>query len=170
MPVQLPLLSLPGSPTNGVTEVQLLTPTPTISGGYFTLTFDGETTAHIAWNATIPQIEAAIEALDNIGDGNIECTGDDPETPTQLSAGGVVTMTFAGTLAGLPQPEMTADATNLTGSGHDLAVTTDTGGVRGSYRGAPGGTLLQDTDGGALYENTGTATVPVWADFSNVGA
>src|SRR5678816_1281319 len=144
MPVSFPLLTINGTPDDGVDEVQLLTPTPTISGGYFTLTFDSETTAHIAWNATIPQIQAALEALDNIGAGNLVCTGDDPETPTQLSAGGVITMTFAGSMAGLDQPEMTADASNLTGAGHALAVTTDTAGFRGSYRGAQAGILLQD--------------------------
>jgi hypothetical protein len=167
MPVSFPLLSLGAAPTDGVSEVQLLTPTPIISGGYFTLTFDSVETAHIAWNATIPQIQAALEALANIGAGNIVCTGDDPETPTQLSDEGVITMTFAGDLAGLPQPEMTADATNLTGVGHALAVTTSVAGVRGSYRGAQGGALLQSTTGvGFIYENTGSAETPIWTDLS----
>ncbi len=166
MPVTFSLLTMSGTPTDGVSEVQLLTPTPVISGGTFTLTFNGQTTATIAWNATIPQIQAALEALSTIGTDNIVCTGDDPVMPTQLSAGGVVTMTFAGSLAGLPQPQMTANAASLTGLGHALTVTTDTGGVRGSYRGAQGGAILQDETGAVLYVNNGTALVPTWADLS----
>lgn len=167
MPVSFPLLSIQAAPTNGVSEVQLLTPTPTISGGYFTLTFDGEETAHIPWDATIAEIQAALEALDNIGEGNIVCTGDDPDpdAATQLSDGGVVTMTFSGDLAGLNQPEMTADASNLTGVGHALAVTTDTPGVRGTYRGVQSGALVQDETNGVLYQNDGSAQVPVWTDL-----
>lgn len=171
MPISFPLLTISGTPDDGVDEVQLLTPTPTISGGYFTMSFEHptgntQTTAHIAWNATIPQIQAALEALSNIGAGNILVTGDDPDTPTQLSAGGVLTMTFAGSLAGLDVAEMTADASNLTGVGHALAVTTDTAGVRGTYRGAQSGALLADELNGYLFRNTGTALTPTWADLS----
>ncbi len=170
MPTSLPLLTIMGTPDDGVDEVQLLTPTPTISGGYFTLTFDSVTTAHITWNATIAQIQAALELLSNIGEGNIVCTGDDPDPDmaTQLSDGGVVTMTFSGSMAGLDQVEMTADASNLTGSGHALAVTTDTAGFRGTYRGAQGGALLQDQLNAYLFVNTGTANTPVWTDYSLV--
>ncbi len=168
--VHFGLLSIMGTPDDGVTCVQLLTPTPTISGGYFTLTFDSVTTGHIAWDATIAEIQAALEALSNIGEGNIVCTGDDPDPDlaTQLSDGGVVTMTFASTMAGLPQVEMTADASNLTGAGHALAVTTDTAGFRGSYRGSVPGAFLQDQLNAYLFVNTGTGNVPVWVDYSLV--
>ena len=37
------------------------------TGGTFTLTFNGQTTAPIAYNATAAQIDAALEALSNIG-------------------------------------------------------------------------------------------------------
>lgn len=170
MPVSFPTLIYGATPDDGVDEVQLLTPTPIISGGYFTLTFDSVETAHIAWNATIAAIQAALEALSNIGEGNIVLTGDDPDpdVATQLADGGVVTMTFAGTLAGLDQPEMTADASHLTGVGHALAVTTDTAGVRGTYRGAQGGVLLVDQTGGVIYVNNGTANTPVWGDYSEL--
>ncbi len=166
--VHFGLLTIQGTPADGVTEVQLLTPTPTISGGYFTLTFDSVTTAHITWDATIAEIQAALEALSNIGTGNIVCTGDDPDPDlaTQLSDGGVITMTFAGTMAGLPQVEMIADATNLTGMGHALAVTTDTGGVRGNYRGAGIGAILADELNAYLFINVGTGNVPQWVDYS----
>ena len=44
------------------------------TGGTFTLTFNGQTTAPLAFNATAAQIEAALEALSNIGAGNIQAT------------------------------------------------------------------------------------------------
>lgn len=168
MPVSFPLLSIGAAPTDGVDEVQLLTPTPTISGGTFTLTFDGQTTSPaIDWDATIAEIQAALEALSTIGEGNVVCTGDDPdpEVATQLSDGGVITITFAGALAGFPQPEHTANAGSLTGAGHALTPSTSVAGVRGTYRGAQSGVILEDNVNGVIYQNTGTAQTPVWADL-----
>lgn len=170
MPVSFGTLTFAGTPDDGVDEVQLLTPGGTIGGGTFTITFDGEETDPIAWDATIEEIEAALEALPNVGSGGVVLTGDDPETPTQLSDGGVVTITFAGALAGLGQPEVTVDDGSLTGSTPTITPSTDTAGVRGTYRGAQGGAVLLDTTGGVIYQNTGTAQTPVWTDFSNVGA
>ena len=45
------------------------------TGGTFTLTFNGQTTAPIAYNATAAQIQAALEALSNIAPGDIIVTG-----------------------------------------------------------------------------------------------
>ena len=47
-----------------------LTGSPT--GGYFTLTFEGDTTGPIPFDATAAQVQAALEALPNIGPGNAE--------------------------------------------------------------------------------------------------
>ncbi len=47
-----------------------ITGSPT--GGIFTLTFEGETTAAIPFNATAAQVQSALEALPNIGPGNAE--------------------------------------------------------------------------------------------------
>ena len=41
------------------------------TGGTFTLTFDGQTTAPIAFNATAAAIQAALEALSNIEPGDV---------------------------------------------------------------------------------------------------
>lgn len=170
MVVSLPLLDFSGVPDNGVSEVQLLTPTGTISGGSFTLTFNAAETDPIDWDATIADIQAALVALSTIGDGGIVCTGDDldPDLATQLSDGGVVTVTFSGVLAGLPVPEIVVDDSLLTGTLPVVTPSTDTAGVRGTYRGAQGGALLQDTTNGVLYQNTGTAQVPVWSDWANL--
>ena len=45
------------------------------TAGTFTLTFDGQTTAPIAWNATAAQIDAALEALSNIEADEIQTSG-----------------------------------------------------------------------------------------------
>ncbi len=105
---------------NNVNEVQSITVSGTVSGGTYTVTFNGETTAAIAWNAAIADIELNMESLDNIPQG--ECTvggGALPATP--------VTLTFSGTLAGA-QPEITVNSSSLTGGG-SYVVATDTPGV-----------------------------------------
>lgn len=73
--------SLTGGSTPGVTiatatggdgstdEIQTVTITGGPTGGSFTLTFSGQTTAAIPYNATALQIQAALQALSNVGRG-----------------------------------------------------------------------------------------------------
>lgn len=68
-------------------EVQTLTGTPS---GTFTLTYDGATTTSLATNAAAAVIQAALEALPNIGTGGVVCTGG--PLPS------AVTVTFSGAL------------------------------------------------------------------------
>lgn len=56
-----------------VNEVQRLV--STLTTGTFTLTFDGQTTASINWNDTAATIETRLEALSNIGVGDVTVTG-----------------------------------------------------------------------------------------------
>lgn len=44
-----------------------------LTSGTFTLTFNGQTTAAIAYNATAAQIQTALESLANIASGDIRC-------------------------------------------------------------------------------------------------
>lgn len=159
MPISIGLLTIQGTPDDGVSEVQRITPSGTISGGTFTLTYDGEETDPIDWDATAAEVEAAVEALANVGSGNV--VGSGGPLP-----GAFVAITFAGALAGLPVPELVVDDGNLTGAGATLTVTTTTAGVQGSYRGAPAGTLLSDELNAALLINQGSANVPQWADYA----
>ncbi len=41
------------------------------TGGTFTLTFSGQTTTALAYNATAAQVQAALEALSNIAPGDV---------------------------------------------------------------------------------------------------
>jgi hypothetical protein len=89
--------------TNAV-ETVTITGAPT--GGTFTLTFSGQTTAAIAYNAAASAVQSALAALSNIGVGNVSVSG---------AAGGPYTVTFTGTMAGQAQALMTASGTGLTG-------------------------------------------------------
>lgn len=94
-----------------VNEVQTLTITAT--GGTYTLTYDGQTTAAIAWDANAAAIDAALEALSNIGAGDVTVAGAGPYT-----------ITFTGALAQTDVSQLTVDATSLTGGTATLTTTT----------------------------------------------
>ena len=99
-------------------EVQTITITGSPTGGTYTLTFDGETTSAIPYNATAVQVQTALRALDNIGSADVTCAGG-PHPGTAITA------TFGGNLAGVNVAEMTADDSLLTG-GTSPAVTVTT--------------------------------------------
>lgn len=82
----------------------------------FTLTFSGQTTGSIAAAATAAAVQTALEALSNIGEGNVTVTG---------SAGGPYTVTFKGDLANQNVAQMTATPTGGTGT---VTIATSTAG------------------------------------------
>lgn len=82
----------------------------------YTLTYSGQTTASISATATAAQIQAALEALSNIGAGNVSVTG---------PVGGPNIVTFQGALADSNVAQMTSTPTGGTGT---LTVATVTGG------------------------------------------
>lgn len=150
-----------GAPTQGTNEVQTLTIGGTPTGGTFKLEFDGFTTSAIDWtdvDATlIADIEAALEALPNIGTGGVTVAAG------TLSSGiGTVTITFGGNLAELSVDTITIADNSLTGTSPTLAVAETTPGVTATARGAAKGSVLTDTTNAILYINTGTALAPTW--------
>jgi len=72
-------------------EVQTLSITGTPTGGTFTLTYSGQTTSAIAYNASAATIQTALLALSNLDTGDVVCTGG-------ALPGAAVTITFGGTL------------------------------------------------------------------------
>jgi RHS repeat-associated protein len=86
--------------------VQQVTLTGSPTGGTFKLTFNGQTTAPIAYNATAAAVQSALQSLPSIGSGNALVAG-----PT----GGPWLVRFAGTLAGTALANMTGDGSGLTG-------------------------------------------------------
>lgn len=71
---------------------QTLSISGTPTGGTFTLTYKGQTTAAIAFGATASAVQTALVALSTIGAGNVTCSGG----PLPGSA---VTISFTGALA-----------------------------------------------------------------------
>lgn len=100
---KLHALASAGTPTN---EVVTLTKTGSPTGGDFKLTFGGDETAAIAHNASAATVQAALEALDSIGEDNVSVSG---------SAGGPWTVTFVGALAGENVGAITLTDNDLTG-------------------------------------------------------
>lgn len=84
------------------------------AGGTFTVTFDGETTGNIAYNATAATVQTALLTLSNINTGDVAVTGE---------AGGPYTVEFTGQYAAMNVPAVTV-ADSTTGEGHSIAVAT----------------------------------------------
>lgn len=58
----------------GQNEIDCLTFSLTPNVGNYQLAYNGQNTGNIPWNATLPQIKTALEALSTIGAGNIDVT------------------------------------------------------------------------------------------------
>jgi hypothetical protein len=86
------------------------------SGGTFTLTFGGYTTAALAWNISPASLQTALQGLTSIGSGNCTVTG---------VAGQYYIVTFVGSLGGQPIAAITANPANLTPTSNiDVATIT----------------------------------------------
>lgn len=136
----------------GTSEVQTITISGTPTGGTFTLTFRGQTTGNLAYNATAATVQAALEGLTSVGAGNVVIGGGPgPGTP--------YTATFAGQLAGTDVPQMTAAHAFTGGTSPAIAVTTTTPGAgsrKQVYVDVPGAwsaiDLNQEDEGTRAYE------------------
>ena len=113
-------------------DVQTLTVTGTPTGGTFKLGFGTETTAAITYSTTDATLQAnvlaALEALPNIGTGNV--------TVSSGTSGTVVAITFQGACGYLEQLALTFAVNGLTGGSSPTATfarTTRGVGAGGSY-------------------------------------
>jgi RHS repeat-associated protein len=97
--------------TNGSTQNEVQTVGYTsvfIQSGWFTLTYDGQTTGQIAYNATAATVQSALEALSNIGVGDVSVVKTQNSSASQQWQ-----ITFQGSLANTNVPQTTIDATNV---------------------------------------------------------
>lgn len=106
---------------DGANEAQTVTITGSPTGGTFTLTYSGQTTAAIAYNATALTVRNALEALSNIEAGGVTVTG---------AAGGPYTVTFT---SGTDVAQMTATASLTGGTTPGVTVATATAGASASF-------------------------------------
>lgn len=104
-------------------EVQTATITGSPTGGTFRLTFNGQQTGTIAYNATSGAVQTALEGLSNVEPGDIVVTGTNPN----------FTLTFGGQYAGTNVAQISAQAA-LTPSGN-VTMATSTQGVAPSAGG-----------------------------------
>jgi len=164
--------------TAAVNEVQTVSITGSPTGGTFTLNYGGQTTAPIAYDATAAEVDAALEALSNIGAGGVSCTGGDlPDTP--------VVVEFTGALAGQDVALMTIDDSGLTGGtspAGSVAETTGGRAVQGVLGSdataslAHGKIVITDSRAGfsksdlaMSWSGDGTLTAPGYFEISTVG-
>jgi RHS repeat-associated protein len=142
-----------------------LTGSPT--GGTFTLTFGGQTTAGIAYNASASTVQSALTGLSSVGSGNVVVTA---------ASGGGWQVRFAGTLAGAWQARMTTSGSGLTGgsspgvsvatvsaggdAGRVAAVTDPAGLVSRTYSDALGRAMqtVEDFTDGAITDTSNKTT------------
>ena len=101
--------------TSEVQSVLILNAT----AGTFTLSWSGQTTTALAYNAGANVVQNALAALSNIGLGNVQVTNSAPYT-----------VSFVGALANVAQVLLTADISLLTGTGVSATISEVTmGGV-----------------------------------------
>ena len=110
--------------SNTDNEEQQVSITGTPTEGNFRLTYDSQTTANITYDSTASALETALEALSNIGSGNVSCTGGP-------LPGTAITCEFVGDLAALNLNEMTADSSLLR---YEVVKTTDGSGARDEHQ------------------------------------
>lgn len=90
-----------------INELQELLIDSAVTAGTFTLTYSGQTTSALAYNATAATIQTALEALSNIAPGEALVTG---------AVGGPFLVEFALTLGGTNLTQMTVTPTLTGGS------------------------------------------------------
>jgi flagellar hook protein FlgE len=165
--------------TAAVSEKQTLTPSAQAASGTFTLTYDGQTTAAINYDATAAQIKTALETLSNVASGDITVAG------TMMNAGtGGVTFTFKNTLGDTNMITMTSslkDAGNaaITGTFAETAKGFKTQGLLGDGATASisaGKLVIKDNASGysqsdlaMAWSGNGTLEVPGYFEIGTVG-
>lgn len=113
-----PVFHLDGG-IGGTNEVQTLTITGAPTGGTYTLTFSGQTTSAIPYNATTAQVITALEALSNVNFGSVAVSGGPhPGTP--------ITVAFGGDYEHTDVPQMTATGSFTGGTTPAITPTTST--------------------------------------------
>jgi hypothetical protein len=78
--------------------------------GTFTLTFDGQTTSALDHDASGSAVDAALEALSNIGSGDVSVIRSGSGVPSDPYE---YTIEFTGSLALTDVPELTSNASGL---------------------------------------------------------
>jgi hypothetical protein len=103
-----------------ISEVQTLAIGGAPTGGTFTLSFQGQTTAPIPFDASERELGKALQALPSLSASTAGRIISGPH-------GGPYRIEFAGSLGGIDQPQLTCDASALTPSGACTVTTIQNG-------------------------------------------
>jgi len=166
--------------TPAVAEVQTLTPDALATAGTFTLTYNGETTGNIAFDAPttgVGSIQEALELLPGVSAGDITVGG------TGLNVAGNTTFTFLNTAGDVPM--ISFDFSALTGptqAGSSIAETTTGRAVQGVLGGDATASLVHGkivitdslagfskSDLAMTWSEGDTLETPAYFEISNVG-
>jgi hypothetical protein len=160
--------------TLGINEVQLVNVRKETTGGTFTLTFNGQTTAAIPYNATAATVQSALEALSNISPGDVAVSGG----PGATSA---FTVVFGGAYAHTNVPPLKANSSLSPNQVNTLTVDASAGTYTVAIRTAKGsGDLVKGSNevtglnlaAGAFHvgDTIFAAGVPIATTVTEVGA
>ncbi len=117
------LIKVDGFPSgSSVCEVQTMSRSASPTSGTYTLTYEGQTTQEIAYNASIEEIQAALEALSTVNPGDITVGGS-----ANGFADGDVTFSFKDTLGDVSM--ISVNDANLSPSGSPATVAETAKGV-----------------------------------------
>lgn len=117
-------------------ELQQLSASGVVTGGTFTITFNSETTAAIAYNATAADIQTAIENLTTPDVGDIyvyPAAQASPDAPTSTLNRIPMIVEFRGQYAGTNVSAMTTNSGSITGGGSIAVATKRAGGTTEQY-------------------------------------
>lgn len=119
-------LGVTNSAQAGTNEVQSITVDAT--GGTFTVTYSGQTTAALNWNITAAALQTALAGLSSVGAGHVVVTGGPGATAPLVC-------TFQGALGSTDLGAMTTGAGSLTGGAGTATVAEDVKGVAAALTG-----------------------------------
>jgi len=146
------------------------------TGGTFTLTFGGQTTSALAYNATAAAVQSALQALSSIGSGNVAVMAAPSGTGWEVRFTGTLANSYEGTITGNGSSltggtsQVVAVATISAGgdAGSAAIVTDPLGEVTRTYTDAEGRTVrtVQDFTNGVV---TGTSNATTGYTYNQVG-
>jgi hypothetical protein len=157
------VMYLAAAPTVGTDAVNSMVIGGTPSGGSsFILNVFGFQTPAILWSSTnatlLAAIQAALDAVPGVGTNGIVATAGG--APALTAGVGQVLLTFSG--ANVSKRTQSTITVVSPPAGGTLAITESTPGVTMNPFSPRKGALVVDENAGALLQNTGTASLPVW--------
>ena len=146
-----------GGAINEVQRVGFTTTGSGFMGGTYTLTFNGQTTSGIAYNASAAAVVSALEALSNIGVGDVSVTKSRDTLQAQEW-----TITFTGALAAANQNQITINSSGVSVMGPKTDIqATDVNGQPATTDEVQTVTLSNATGGTFRLAFGGQVTAPI---------